>query len=91
MKTTNIHAAKTGLSKLIDAALRGEDVVIAKAGKPVVRQTPLAPDHARGERRTYFGCLKGQFAFETAELDKAPAEIEALFNEGPLFPADEPQ
>jgi prevent-host-death family protein len=37
MSVTNIHEAKTNLSKLIDAALRGEDVVIAKAGKPVVR------------------------------------------------------
>jgi prevent-host-death family protein len=37
MPTSNIHDAKTNLSKLIEAALRGEDVVIAKAGKPVVR------------------------------------------------------
>ncbi len=37
MSITNIHQAKTNLSKLIEAALRGEDVVIAKAGKPVVR------------------------------------------------------
>ncbi len=37
MKQTNIHQAKTHLSKLIEQALRGEDVVIARAGKPVVR------------------------------------------------------
>jgi prevent-host-death family protein len=37
MPTSNIHDAKTNLSKLIEAALRGEDVIIAKAGKPVVR------------------------------------------------------
>jgi prevent-host-death family protein len=37
MPTSNIHDAKTNLSKLIEVALRGEDVVIAKAGKPVVR------------------------------------------------------
>lgn len=88
MQPTNIHAAKTSLSKLIDAALRGEDVVIAKAGKPVVRLTPLAPDHPRGERRTFFGCLKGQFALDTTEREEAPGEIEALFNEGPIFPDD---
>ncbi len=36
-----VHAAKTQLSKLIDAALRGEEVVIAKGTKPVVRLVPL--------------------------------------------------
>ncbi|MEO8531532.1 MAG: type II toxin-antitoxin system prevent-host-death family antitoxin [Deltaproteobacteria bacterium] len=33
----NVHAAKTQLSKLIEAALAGEDVIIAKGSKPVVR------------------------------------------------------
>ncbi len=37
MSVSNIHDAKTNLSKLIEAALRGEDVIIAKAGKPLVR------------------------------------------------------
>jgi prevent-host-death family protein len=36
-----VHAAKTNLSKLIDAALSGEDVVIAKGSKPVVRIVPI--------------------------------------------------
>lgn len=36
-----VHAAKTQLSKLIEAALSGEDVVIAKGSKPVVRLVPL--------------------------------------------------
>lgn len=35
--TANIHEAKTTLSKLIERALAGEEVVIAKAGKPLVR------------------------------------------------------
>jgi antitoxin (DNA-binding transcriptional repressor) of toxin-antitoxin stability system len=37
MKTVNIHNAKTHLSKLIDAAAKGEPFLIAKAGKPMVR------------------------------------------------------
>ena len=37
-----MHAAKTHLSKLIEAALRGEDVVIAKGDKPLVRLAPIA-------------------------------------------------
>ena len=46
MTIANVHEAKTQLSKLIDAALRGEEVIIAKAGKPAVRLVPVerAPD-----------------------------------------------
>ena len=36
-----IHAAKTNLSKLIEAALAGEDVVIARGDQPVVRLVPV--------------------------------------------------
>ena len=38
-----IHAAKTNLSKLIEAALRGEEVVIARGDKPVARIVPIGP------------------------------------------------
>ncbi len=37
MSVSNIHEAKSNLSKLIDQAIQGEEVVIAKAGMPVVR------------------------------------------------------
>jgi prevent-host-death family protein len=37
-----VHAAKTNLSKLIDAALAGEEVIIAKDDKPAVRLVPVA-------------------------------------------------
>jgi prevent-host-death family protein len=47
MKTVNIHEAKTHLSRLVEAAAKGEDFVIAKAGRPLVRVTaieaPAAP------------------------------------------------
>ena len=36
-----IHAAKTNLSKLIDAALKGEEVIIARGNTPVVRLVPV--------------------------------------------------
>jgi len=39
-----VHSAKTQLSKLINAALEGEDVIIAKGKKPVVRLVPVAKD-----------------------------------------------
>ncbi len=41
MQQVTIHAAKTNLSKLIEAALRGEEIVIAKGSKPVVRLVPV--------------------------------------------------
>ena len=41
MKTVNIHDAKTHLSKLIDAAAKGEPFIIAKAGKPMVKVVPI--------------------------------------------------
>lgn len=41
-KSVNVYAAKTRLSELIDRAAAGEEVVIAKAGKPVARLVPLS-------------------------------------------------
>jgi prevent-host-death family protein len=55
MKTMNLHAAKTHLSQLVDEAVNGEDVVIAKAGKPMVRLVPVV----RESRRTGFGADRG--------------------------------
>jgi prevent-host-death family protein len=56
MALVNLHAAKTSLSRLVDQAVAGEDVVIAKAGKPMVRLVPVG---ARS-RRTGYGSLKGR-------------------------------
>lgn len=41
MRTVNIHAAKTHLSSLVEEAARGEEIVIAKAGRPVARLVAL--------------------------------------------------
>jgi prevent-host-death family protein len=56
MATVNLHAAKTRLSRLVDQAVAGEDIVIAKAGKPMVR---LVPVKTRGGR-TGYGSLRGR-------------------------------
>ncbi len=66
MTVSNIHDAKTNLSKLIEAALRGEEVVIAKAGKPVVRLVAIQDEPAEkpltpGEKfRRGMGSLAGK-------------------------------
>ena len=56
MPTVNIHAAKSQLSRLLDAAVAGEEVIIAKAGKPIAR---LVPIEQKKERRK-LGTLAGQ-------------------------------
>lgn len=43
MKIVNVHEAKTNLSKLLERAHRGEEIVIAKNGTPFARLVPLAP------------------------------------------------
>jgi prevent-host-death family protein len=56
MRTVNIHAAKTHLSTLVEDAAAGEEIVIAKAGKPLARLVALEkPDF-----RKTFGILKGK-------------------------------
>lgn len=59
MRTVNIHEAKTHLSRLVEAAARGESFVIAKAGKPMVRVVPVEEAPTDVSRR--FGALAGQY------------------------------
>lgn len=55
MDTVNIHQAKTQLSRLIERVCAGEEIIIARGGKPVARLAPLEP---RRPRR--LGLLKGK-------------------------------
>ncbi len=57
MRQVNIHEAKTHLSRLVEDAARGDEIVIAKAGKLVARL--VAVDGARAPRRR--GLLEGKF------------------------------
>jgi prevent-host-death family protein len=43
MTVVNVHEAKTHLSRLLERAHAGEEIIIAKNGKPVARLAPLAP------------------------------------------------
>ncbi len=56
MKTFTIHEAKTNLSKLIEQACQGEEVVIARGPEPVVRLVPIAD--VKGHRQP--GALRGK-------------------------------
>ena len=77
MKAVNIHAAKTHLSALIEEALRGEDIVIAKAGKPLVRLVPLTKE--KYDRRP--GRLKHLIKLKPGFDDPLPREIAEVFGQ----------
>ncbi len=57
MKPINIYNAKTRFSQLVDQAAAGEDVVVSRNGKPIVRITRLDGGQ---KRRIKFGVLKGK-------------------------------
>lgn len=59
METVNIHDAKTNLSRLVDRVSKGESVIIAKAGKPMVKLVPLDEAERRPGRR--IGFMTGEF------------------------------
>jgi prevent-host-death family protein len=72
-----IHAAKTNLSKLIEAALAGEEVVIAKGKRPMVRIVPVAA-------RSGFaiGLLKGELTGTSPDFFEPMSEDELALWEG---------
>ena len=59
MQTINIHEAKTHLSRFIDKAAVGEEIIIARAGKPVARLVPLLKE---GRKPRTLGLGKGKFS-----------------------------
>lgn len=56
MKTVNTHEAKTHLSRLLARVAQGEEIVIAKAGRPVAKLVGIAPT----TRRRRLGWARGQ-------------------------------
>lgn len=56
MQIVNIHEAKTHLSKLVDAVLHGEEIIIARSGKPAAKLVPITL--TKSKRKP--GALKGK-------------------------------
>jgi len=77
MHTVNIHEAKTHLSRLVEQAAKGESFIIAKAGKPMVKVTPIDPPTPAPKRRMGFmaGMIRVPDDFDTMFQD----EIEKMF------------
>lgn len=74
MRIVNIHEAKTHFSKLVDAVLHGNEILIAMAGKPVAKLGPIAQ---KTKRR--FGVLKGKVKISKTFDDPLPESIIADF------------
>ncbi len=80
MRTINIHAAKTHLSRLIEEVAAGEPFVIAKAGKPMAQVIPISAPKNKTKKR--IGFMKGIYTLPDnfEEIDKRlDREIEELF------------
>jgi len=75
VQTVNIYEAKTKLSKLVDLASSGTDVVIARAGKPVARLTALKQE----KRSLVYGLLQGEGWIADDFNDPLPDDILAGF------------
>ncbi len=70
METITIHKAKTQLSKLIEKACKGEEIIIARGKKPVVRL--VAIEDKRGNRKP--GALKGKIKIGPEFFEPLPPE-----------------
>ena len=73
MNITNIHEAKSQLSDLIDQAMSGEEVIIAKAGQPMVRLTPILADQSPRVGGQWKGRVHIADDFDTLPDDLAAA------------------
>ena len=86
MPTYTVHQAKTNLSKLLAQAEAGEEVIIARDDKPVVRLTPI--EAAKPKR--VFGAYKGRATVTDAFFEPLPDTELELWSEGPVFPEKAP-
>ncbi len=74
-RLVNIHDAKTHFSRLVERASRGEEIIIARAGRPVARLVPLAePPRARRP-----GLLKGKIRIPKDFDAPLPEDLLKLF------------
>jgi prevent-host-death family protein len=85
MESYNIHAAKTHLSKLIEEALNGKDIVISRNGEPMVHLTP----HKKvvSEKPRQGGQWTGKVWY-APDYDQADAIIQKMFEDSEIFPKD---
>jgi len=74
MKMVNIHEAKTQLSRLLEEAARGEEIIIAKAGRPYARLVSCLPE----QTPRVLGGWEGRMRI-SPDFDQTPEEVIAAF------------
>ena len=77
MEIYNIHQAKTNLSKLIEKTMQGQEIVIAKAGKPMVKLS----EYKEKLKKRKSGLWKGK-VWMSKDFNDEDEEINRLFYEG---------
>lgn len=75
MRQVNVHEAKTHLSRLLETARDGHEILIAKAGKPIAKLVPISKDGAPRKK----GLLKGRIRFTKAFDKPLPKELLEAF------------
>jgi prevent-host-death family protein len=87
MQIINIHAAKTNLSRLIERALAGENIVISRNGEPLVNLVPHKLVEAKKPRRG--GQWTNRITY-APDYDQADSTIQGLFDESDIVPKGQP-
>ncbi len=79
----NVHAAKTNLSRLLERAEAGEEIVIGRAGRPIARLVPYVAERPK----RIFGRLRGQIVIH-GDFDADNEEIAQEFEDSVLLPEE---
>jgi prevent-host-death family protein len=82
-RMVNLYEAKTHLSQLVEEAAAGEEIIIAKAGKPTARLVPLA---VAKQPRTPGGWEGQVWVAEDFDAELSPDELSAWYGEGGAQP-----
>jgi prevent-host-death family protein len=84
LESVNMHEAKTHLSKLVERAEGGEEIVISRAGKPAAKLVPVPKKLGKRKLGGWEG--KVWISSDFYEFDK---EIERMFEESEIFPPED--
>jgi prevent-host-death family protein len=82
METVNIHEAKTHLSRLVERAEHGEEIIIARSGRPVARLVPLEGL----DKPRIFGRMRGKIRIADDFDAPLPDEILDRFENSSILP-----
>ncbi len=87
--TLDVLQAQTSLAALVDQAVAGEEVIFAKAGKPVAKLVAVESPAVEQPRRRLGGALRGKIILHPGWDEPDEETIRAMY-EGPIFPDEKP-